>query len=1715
MKATEEQNATAATVRYPGVPAAMDGTAAVVAMETAAGEAAGAYPITPSTQMGEGWALAAAEGRPNVHGRRLIFFEPEGEHAAAGVTAGLSMVGLRSTNFSSGQGIAYMHESLYAAVGKRLTYVLNMACRAMTKHALNVHAGHDDYHAIDDTGFFQLFAKNAQGAADLNLIAHRIAELALNPGICAQDGFLTSHVIESILLPERDLIREYLGSPGDLIESPTPAQRLVFGERRRRIPEMFDLDNPAMLGVVQNQDSYAQGVASQRPFFFDHIAALADRAMAEYAALTGRRYRRAMGYRAEDAEYLILGQGSLVENAEAVVDYLREDRPGRRGLAVGVVDVTMFRPFPADLLVALLAGKKAVVVLERLDQPLAADPPLLREIRSALGRAVENGRAAADGSAEVPHAGLAAITPAAVPDFYSGSFGMGSRDLQPGDLIAAVENMLPAGHGRRRFYLGVEFVRKGRVPERLGEWQRKVLEAYPGVADLALDPAREASSVEAPTEGGNEPLSLLPEGSLAVRIHSVGGWGAITMGKNLTMTLFELLGMHVKSNPKYGSEKKGQPTTFYGVFAHEPVRVNCELRHVDVVLSPDPNVFRHSNPLAGLAHGGTFVIQSTAGGQALWEAFPAWAQAAIREREIRVFHLDAFRIARDETDAPDLQFRMQGAAFQGAFFEASPVAAREGLARDELFATIHAQLEKKFGHRGKTIVEDNFRVIRRGFEEVEELDWRGLADSPAESGRSADIEPPWYLDPALSERAERAGAHPLADPYRFMHQVCALYREGADPIADPFAALSAIPAATGIFRDMTNIRFEAPQLIADKCTGCGQCWTQCPDAAIPGLVVEVEQMIRAAVEDWGANGGPSEAMRKLVAPLAAEARRLLREEDYSSFGATVARAYRALAPKLELEAPERSALESELDGVVERLGEFPLARTAPFFTVPERRQEGSGGLLAITVNPYACKGCNLCVEVCPDDALYSAPQTDSLVETLRRNWKRWERLPDTPERFLQVSDLDEGVGVLHTLLLKKKTYHSMVGGDGSCMGCGEKTGMHLVVATVEAAIAPRVAAFVAKLETLIPRLEDKGNELLTMSADLEKLAEAGELHLDLKLDLAVAGENRVRLGRISKVLETLKDLHWRYTEGPSGRGRAALGISNSTGCSSVWGSTYPYNPYPYPWSNHLFQDAPSVAIGLFEGIMRKMADGFAAVRTAELEADDAYDPAVHDAFFRAFDWQALTDQEFRLCPPMLVVGGDGAMLDIGFQNVSRLLASGKPIKVVVLDTQVYSNTGGQACTSGFKGQVSDMAAYGGAHHGKEEQRKEMGLIAMAHRGAFVVQTSQALPAHLVGGVLRALGSRRPAVINIYTPCQAEHGLPDSASAHAAKLALEGRAFPFLTYDPDAGATVSERLSLDGNPELDETWPSYELAYVDEEGVARTMTVPLTTADWAATEPRFAKHFRRLAPIDWTDGPDSPQVPFADYLELDAEARRGKTPFLWVTEKEERLGRVAVAPEMAALAEERLDLWDELRELAGVKVPERVRARIEAPLEERLERELAQLKEEYEMKLARLKEQYPARITRRIAEVLVGGDGGSGRLAALFGGAAAPSTAPAFVPARPAGPRPVAVPRPAPPAAEPSEPEAAAEPAAAEAGGLEPWIETELCTTCNECTQINPKIFAYNEDKQAYIKDPRGGPFADLVKAAERCTARVIHPGSPLDPREPDLDKWVKRAEAYQ
>jgi pyruvate/2-oxoacid:ferredoxin oxidoreductase beta subunit/NAD-dependent dihydropyrimidine dehydrogenase PreA subunit len=253
------------------------------------------------------------------------------------------------------------------------------------------------------------------------------------------------------------------------------------------------------------------------------------------------------------------------------------------------------------------------------------------------------------------------------------------------------------------------------------------------------------------------------------------------------------------------------------------------------------------------------------------------------------------------------------------------------------------------------------------------------------------------------------------------------------------------------------------------------------------------------------------------------------------------------------------------------------------------------------------------------------------------------------------------------------------------------------------------------------------------------------------------------------------------------------GIVAATGCNTVYTSTYPYNPYLVPWTNSLFENAPADAIGV------------------------------------RMRWDQMGWQD----KPIWCIGGDGAMFDIGFQALSRLLASGMNIKIFVLDTQVYSNTGGQASTSTYTGQNTKMTVHGKTVGGKQERRKEIAQIAMMHPRTFVAQTTCAHINHFYKSVLGALEFDGPAIVTCYTTCQPEHGVGDNMAGDQARLAVDTRAFPLLIYDPRKGSKIRDCLTLQGNPAMKDDW------YVNPK-----TKETVTFIDFARSEGRFAKHFDR-------------------------------------------------------------------------------------------------------------------------------------------------------------------------------------------------------------------------------------------------------------------------------
>src|SRR5207244_12528419 len=199
-----------------------------------------------------GFHTAVTNGHKNLWGDPLMFFEPESEHSAATVCAGVAVAGGRVTNFTSGQGLVLMKEVLYTISGKRLPVLMNIGARALTSQGLNVHAGHDDVMSVADCGWGMIFGRNAQEAGDLCLIARRAAEATQTPFFNVQDGFLTTHTVETVRLPEPEFMKAFVGPPGGTLIN------------------LMDPDNPLMVGVVQNQDAYMKGKIAQR-WYYDQV----------------------------------------------------------------------------------------------------------------------------------------------------------------------------------------------------------------------------------------------------------------------------------------------------------------------------------------------------------------------------------------------------------------------------------------------------------------------------------------------------------------------------------------------------------------------------------------------------------------------------------------------------------------------------------------------------------------------------------------------------------------------------------------------------------------------------------------------------------------------------------------------------------------------------------------------------------------------------------------------------------------------------------------------------------------------------------------------------------------------------------------------------------------------------------------------------------------------------------------------------------------------------------------------------------------------------------------------------------------------------------------------------------------------------------------------------------------------------------------------------
>jgi pyruvate-ferredoxin/flavodoxin oxidoreductase len=438
-----------------------------------------------------------------------------------------------------------------------------------------------------------------------------------------------------------------------------------LGEPSTKLRKLFDPDFPLMSGVVQNQDSYMTGKVAQR-IFYDKVPGELQKAMDEFYRLTGRRYGVIDAHQLEDADYALVSLGSTAETSSVSLEHIRS-----LGHKTGSLGITSFRPFPGPEIVEVLKNVKAFAVIERMDNPLGVSNPLTAEIEAAFAKA-------AMGTPGYPKIDR-------IPVIFSGVGGLGSRDVTPGQMVAIVENMVAGDKGKRFFSLGIDHESAMHVTE--------------------------------------EP-DVRPLGSFSIRGHSVGGFGSVTTNKIIATCLGDIFGFKVQASPKYGSEKKGLPTNTYLTTTKEGrIGTHSELIQVEFVPLMDPNTWNMGNPLVGLQPGCTLFQHTTdENPEKLWASIPDWAKFYILENKIRFFSVDTIRIAHESCKTDDsLLQRFQGIVLLGVFLRLTPFQNDAGLSEEDLFNRVRIPIEKYFGRKGASVVQDNLEAARKGFKEVFEV----------------------------------------------------------------------------------------------------------------------------------------------------------------------------------------------------------------------------------------------------------------------------------------------------------------------------------------------------------------------------------------------------------------------------------------------------------------------------------------------------------------------------------------------------------------------------------------------------------------------------------------------------------------------------------------------------------------------------------------------------------------------------------------------------------------------------------------------------------------------------------------------------------------------------------------------------------------------------------------------------------------------------------
>ncbi|MBR3756794.1 MAG: pyruvate:ferredoxin (flavodoxin) oxidoreductase [Firmicutes bacterium] len=714
----------------------MDGNTAAAHVAYAFSEVAAIYPITPSSPMAESMDEWVSQDRKNIFGEKVKIVEMESEGGAAGAVHGAITAGAYTSTFTASQGLLLMIPNMYKLAGEQTPTVFHVAARTISTHALSIFGDHSDVMGCRQTGFAMLASNSVQQSMDLAAVAHLATIAGKLPMVHFFDGFRTSHENQKIEIWDYEDLKEMVDWDA------------VKAFKKRSIHPT----HPHSMGSAEQPETFFQHREACNPAYLE-TADIVNAYMEKVNAKIGTDYKPFNYYGAPDAEEIIIAMGSVCDAAEELIDYLNA-----RGKKVGIVEVHLYRPFSTKYLLNVMPKSvKKIAVLDRTKEPGGVGEPLYLDVLSAL-RGTEFANCLIVG----------------------GRYGLGSKDTQPGDILAVYENLW-ADEPKKEFTISI----------------------VDDVTGLSIQ--------------GSENPDVAPAGEKACKFWGLGADGTVGANKNSVKIIGDNTDKKVQAYFQYDSKKSGGVTISHLRFGDEPIKSTYYVKQADFVACHNAAYLDRYEMVQDVKPGGFFLLNCVWDDAELEAHLPAEVKRYIAKNNIQFYTCDAVSIAKEI----GLGARRTNTVLQAAFFKLADI-----IPLEEAVGHMKKAIENTYGKKGADIVAMNHAAVDAGINNVHKV------EVPAE----------WADAPDAAPKPKMVGRDAVHTNYLNDILVPTNTMRGDNVPVSKFVetANGMIPAGTAAF-EKRGIATDIPVWTKENCIQCNWCSYVCPHGVIRPFVLNEDE----------------------------------------------------------------------------------------------------------------------------------------------------------------------------------------------------------------------------------------------------------------------------------------------------------------------------------------------------------------------------------------------------------------------------------------------------------------------------------------------------------------------------------------------------------------------------------------------------------------------------------------------------------------------------------------------------------------------------------------------------------------------------------------------------------------------------------------------------------------------------------------------------------